>query len=80
MIALTTPAVVAIAVHWEVLCLLIVMIVGVTVVDNSLKEVDPPGLVVVIKILTAVVGSLCHTHTISYVLKVIIANLQGVLS
>ena len=54
MIALTTPAVVAIAVHWEVLCLLIVMIVD--VVGNSSKTVGLPGLVVVllIEVLTAV--------------------------
>ena len=62
MMALTTPVAVAKAVHWEVLCLLLVMIVD--IVANSSKAVDLPGLVVVplIEVQTAVVGSLCHVH------------------
>ena len=55
MIALITPAVVAIAVQWEVLCLLI------DVVVNSSKVVGLPGLVVVLLIeVLSVVGSSCH--------------------
>jgi hypothetical protein len=58
MTALITPVVVAIAVHWEVLCLLLVMIVD--VVFSSSRVVDLALVMVLLIEVLIVMGSSCR--------------------
>ena len=76
MIALITPAVVAITVRWDILCLLVMIVdVNVDVVVNSSKVLGS-GLIVVLlsEVLTAVVGSSCQC-----MIKIMIIALQNIL-